>query len=45
VSGRTRVYYTATVAGKKRLGDIVGEWRRITDAVAHVVKGTKYANV
>jgi PadR family transcriptional regulator, regulatory protein PadR len=44
VNGRTRVYYTATPAGKKRLGDMVGEWRRITDAVAHIVKGTKHAN-
>lgn len=43
VNGRTRVYYTATTAGKKRLGDLVSEWRRITDAVSHTIRGTKYA--
>ena len=44
VNGRTRVYYTATPAGKKRLGDMVGEWRRITEAVSSIVKGNKHAN-
>lgn len=44
VNGRTRVYYTATAAGKKRLGDMVGEWRRITDAVSIIVKGSKHVH-
>jgi len=43
VNGRTRVYYAVTAAGKKRLGDMVGEWRRITDAVAGIVTGEKHA--
>ncbi len=45
VNGRTRVYYIATVAGKKRLSDMTGEWRRITDAVAGIVTEAKHATV
>ena len=44
VNGRTRVYYATTAAGKKRLGVLVSEWQRITDAVGSVVKGAKHAN-
>lgn len=43
-NGRTRVYYTATPAGKKRLGDMIGEWRRITEAVSNIVKGSKHVH-
>ena len=43
VNGRTRVYYTTTSAGKKRLGIIIGEWSRITRAVSNVVKGARHA--
>ena len=43
VAGRTRVYYTATAAGQKRLGAMVGEWQRITDAVSSIVKGAVHA--
>ena len=43
VSGRTRVYYTTTAAGRKRLSAMIGEWRRITDAVANIVQEGGYA--
>jgi PadR family transcriptional regulator PadR len=43
VNGRVRVYYAATAAGRKRLGALVGEWQRITDAVAGLIKGGKHA--
>ena len=43
VNGRTRVYYKATAAGRKRLGVLVTEWQRITEAVAGLVKGAKHA--
>lgn len=43
VNGRTRVYYAATASGKKRLVSMVGEWRRITEAVSGVVRGAKHA--
>lgn len=43
VNGRTRVYYAVTAAGRKRLGDLVGEWQRITNAVSDIVVGEKHA--
>jgi PadR family transcriptional regulator PadR len=43
VNGRTRVYYGATAAGRKRLGVIVSDWHRITTAVSNVVKGASHA--
>jgi PadR family transcriptional regulator PadR len=39
INGRTRVYYSATATGKKRLGVITDEWNRITQAVLQVVRG------
>jgi PadR family transcriptional regulator PadR len=45
VNGRTRVYYTATAAGKRRLNDMIGDWRRITDAVDGIVAGDGHAFV
>lgn len=44
VNGRTRVYYTVTAAGMKRLGALVSEWRRITQAVSNIVTGAKHAD-
>lgn len=40
VNGRARVYYATTKAGKKRLGVIVREWTRITNAVSQLVQKT-----
>jgi PadR family transcriptional regulator PadR len=39
VSGRTRVYYSLTAAGKKRLAVVIQDWKRIAGAVAQVLKG------
>ena len=39
VNGRTRVYYSVTAAGKRRLASVVREWDRITGAVARVLEG------
>ena len=44
VNGRTRVYYTATAAGKKRLGVLITEWQRITDAVSNLVAGSVHGH-
>jgi PadR family transcriptional regulator PadR len=33
VNGRTRVYYTVTAKGGKRLAALVGQWNRIAGAV------------
>jgi PadR family transcriptional regulator len=43
INGRTRVYYTATAAGKKRLGVMTHEWSRISKAVSQVVNGASHA--
>jgi PadR family transcriptional regulator, regulatory protein PadR len=39
VNGRTRVYYSLTAAGKKRLAHVVSDWNRITRAVSRVLEG------
>ena len=39
VQGRTRVYYTVTATGRKRLEAAAAEWSRITGAVSRVLKG------
>lgn len=43
VNGRTRIYYSTTGAGKKRLGLMVLEWGRINNAVSQVVNGIRHA--
>jgi PadR family transcriptional regulator PadR len=42
VGGRTRVYYVATAAGRRKLDQLTSDWSRITAAVAGVVKGGKH---
>lgn len=39
VQGRTRVYYTITAAGRRRLGTLEDEWTRIAEAVSQVLRG------
>ena len=43
VNGRTRVYYSVTAAGKKRLATVVRDWARITRAVSQVLEGASHA--
>jgi PadR family transcriptional regulator PadR len=40
VSGRTRVYYAITARGNRRLGELSGEWHRITGGVRALLEGT-----
>jgi PadR family transcriptional regulator PadR len=42
VSGRTRVYYTVTPAGQKRLSALVSSWTRLNEAVATTLQGGSY---
>jgi PadR family transcriptional regulator, regulatory protein PadR len=42
VNGRTRVYYSVTAAGKKRLASVTRDWARITRAVAQVLEGANH---
>ena len=38
VNGRTRVYYTVTADGVKRLRGLVSQWSRIADALGNLTK-------
>lgn len=42
VSGRTRVYYTVTPAGQKRLSTLVSTWTRLNEAVTTTLQGGSY---
>lgn len=42
VNGRTRVYYSVTAAGKKRLASVIVDWTRITRAVSQVLQGESF---
>jgi PadR family transcriptional regulator PadR len=39
VGGRTRVYYSITATGRRRLAELVGEWKRVSDGIASVLEG------
>jgi PadR family transcriptional regulator PadR len=40
IAGRTRVYYTITPKGRRRLNELSQEWRRIAAGVKSVLAGT-----
>ncbi|PRD41786.1 PadR family transcriptional regulator [Phyllobacterium phragmitis] len=42
VNGRSRIYYSITAAGMRRLSDLTGSWTRLTMAIQDVVAGGKY---
>ena len=42
VSGRSRVYYSITAAGLRRLDELTGTWTRLTDAVRTVLAGAPH---
>jgi PadR family transcriptional regulator, regulatory protein PadR len=42
VNGRSRVYYTLTELGSRRLTDLAGNWSRITTAISGVLKGAEH---
>jgi PadR family transcriptional regulator PadR len=43
VNGRTRVYYTVTRKGEKRLAGLVGQWTHIVHAVNLAMGDTRHA--
>ena len=43
VAGRTRVYYSLTAVGRKRLQQLAGDWRRIQGGVAAALNEEAYA--
>ncbi|MGD0866093.1 MAG: PadR family transcriptional regulator [Rhizomicrobium sp.] len=42
VNGRTRVYYTVTRTGEKRLAGLVRQWTHITETVSRAIKETSH---
>ena len=45
VNGRTRVYYTLTRKGEKRLAGLVRHWQHVTEAIVLAIGGTAHASV
>lgn len=43
VSGRSRVYYSLTPAGMRRLEEMSGAWTRVTNAIQGMLKGDRNA--
>jgi PadR family transcriptional regulator PadR len=45
VSGRSRIYYSVTVAGSRRLADLSETWSRLADAIRKMLTGGQYVEV
>ena len=43
VGGRTRIYYTLTSKGVRRLFDLTDEWTKVNRAVGQVIQGAAHA--
>lgn len=43
VNGRSRIYYSITPAGSRRLSDLTQSWARLTAAIRDIVIGGKHA--
>lgn len=43
VNGRSRIYYSITPAGIRRLADLATDWSDLTAAIQKMLKGGKYA--
>lgn len=41
VDGRTRIYYQATVRGRRRLERLTANWQRISEGVERILGGAK----
>ena len=42
-SGRSRIYYSLTPAGERRLQEVAGSWQRIAQAIRNVLEGPQHA--
>jgi PadR family transcriptional regulator PadR len=45
VNGRSRIYYSVTAKGSRRLADLSGAWRNLTVAIQTVLKGDQDGRV
>jgi PadR family transcriptional regulator, regulatory protein PadR len=44
VSGRSRIYYSVTPAGARRLADLSQDWRNLTAAIKKLLRGGQHAD-
>jgi PadR family transcriptional regulator PadR len=42
VNGRSRVYYSITAAGQRRLGDLTDTWMKLNHAVQGILTGARH---
>ena len=42
VSGRSRIYYSVTAAGSRRLADLAETWLKLTGAIQKMLAGGEY---
>lgn len=45
VNGRSRIYYSITPAGSRRLTDLAKDWANLAVAIQKMLKGGKHAEV
>lgn len=43
VNGRSRIYYSLTRAGERRLADLSNDWRNLMAVVRKILSGVEYA--
>lgn len=43
VQGRSRIYYTVTAAGSRRLANLSDTWTNLTTAIQTILKGEQHA--
>ena len=44
VNGRSRVYYSLTAAGRRRLGELATSWQKLAEAIQGVLTGARHAD-
>lgn len=42
VSGRSRIYYSLTAAGSRRLAQLTGDWIRLGEVVRNILQGGQH---
>jgi len=45
VSGRSRIYYSVTMRGSRRLADLAAEWTSLAGAIQKTLAGGRYGDV
>lgn len=45
VAGRSRIYYSVTKAGSRRLADLAAQWTSLAEAIQKTLAGGQYGDV